>query len=181
MDLGRRIHVIGTSGSGKTTVARALAAALGVPHVELDALHFRENWVERPDAEMRADVEAAAATSGWVMDGNYGRVGVRDVLWPLAETIVWIDLPRIAVMRQVIARTAWRWWSQEPLWHGNRESVRKLFTRESIVWWAWTTHRGQRANYERLLATPPCRVVRLRTRAEVGGFLAACAADDPAR
>jgi len=35
----QRISVVGTSGSGKTTVARRIAEALGFPHVELDALH----------------------------------------------------------------------------------------------------------------------------------------------
>ena len=176
MELGQRIHVIGTSGSGKTTVARALAEAIGAPHVELDALHFRENWVERPDADMLADVAAVAAQASWIVDGNYGR-HVRAILWPRAETIVWVDLPRAAVMRQVIARTAWRWWSQEPLWHGNRESLRTtLLTKQSIVWWAWSTHATNRANYERLLEAPRCRVVRLRSRREVSEFLAASGA-----
>jgi adenylate kinase family enzyme len=171
MALGRRIHVVGTSGSGKTTVAKALAAAIGVPHVELDAIHFAENWFERPDPDMLADVTALAARPGWVVDGNYGRVGVREVLWPIADTIVWLDLPRWTVMRQMIARTAGRWWSQEPLWHGNRESLRMILSRQSIVLWAWSTHAVNRANYERLLAAPPCRVVRLRSSREVRDFL----------
>jgi adenylate kinase family enzyme len=171
MELGRRIHVVGTSGSGKTTVARTLATALAVPHVELDALHFTENWVERRDPHMLADVTELAAQPGWVVDGNYGRVGVRDVLWPRADTIVWLDLPRATVMWQMITRTARRWWSQEPLWHGNRESLRMVLSRQSIVWWAWSTHATNRINYERLLADPPCRVVRLRSRRDVRAFL----------
>jgi hypothetical protein len=174
MELGHRIHLVGTSGSGKTTVARALAETLGVPHIELDALHFRENWVERPDADMLADVAAIAAQPAWIVDGNYGRVGVREVLWPRAETIIWLDLPRSTVMRQVIARTAARWWSQKPLWHGNRESLGMVLSPgHSIVWWAWSTHAKNRANYERLIASPPCRVVRLRSRREVSELLRA--------
>lgn len=35
----RRIVVKGSSGSGKSTVADELARRLGVPHIELDALH----------------------------------------------------------------------------------------------------------------------------------------------
>ena len=179
MELGRRIHVVGTSGSGKTTIARALAAAIGVPHVVLDALHFAENWVERPDPDMLVDVVAAAEQPGWVIDGNYGRVGVRDVVWPLADTIVWLDLPRATVMRQMLARTVGRWWSQEPLWHGNRESLRMILSPQSIVLWAWSTHAANRANYERLLAEPPCRVVRLQSSREVRDFLARATNEAP--
>ncbi len=34
----RRILVAGTSGAGKTTVARRVAAVLSIPHIEIDAL-----------------------------------------------------------------------------------------------------------------------------------------------
>ncbi len=45
----RRVNVIGTSGSGKTTVAAALADRLGIRHVELDAL----SWVRTGRASRR--------------------------------------------------------------------------------------------------------------------------------
>lgn len=35
-----RVVIIGTSCSGKTTLAGTLAAALATPHIELDALHW---------------------------------------------------------------------------------------------------------------------------------------------
>ena len=49
-DADARIVVVGSSGAGKTSLARRLAAQLGVPHIELDALHFAEDWIEVPDA-----------------------------------------------------------------------------------------------------------------------------------
>ena len=44
-DRPRRIAVIGTSGSGKTTFARSVAAAVAAPHIELDAIFHQPNWV----------------------------------------------------------------------------------------------------------------------------------------
>ena len=41
-----RVSVTGTSGSGKTTFARTLAAALGVPHVDLDAINWQAGWYD---------------------------------------------------------------------------------------------------------------------------------------
>ena len=62
---GRRINVVGTSGSGKTTMARNLAARLGVPHVELDELHWGPNWTEEPDELFRERVERLLVGEGW--------------------------------------------------------------------------------------------------------------------
>jgi adenylate kinase family enzyme len=45
----KRVNVKGSSGSGKSTFARELAAKLDLPYVELDALHHGPNW-ERADA-----------------------------------------------------------------------------------------------------------------------------------
>jgi adenylate kinase family enzyme len=66
-----KIVVVGTSGSGKTTVARELAHRHGVPHVELDALFHGPNWAETPAEEFRRRVAAATDGDGWVVDGNY--------------------------------------------------------------------------------------------------------------
>ena len=65
---------MGGSCVGKTTVSRRLAATLGVPHFELDALHHDAGWQEAPAEVLQARVRAAldAAPEGWVVDGNYG-------------------------------------------------------------------------------------------------------------
>ena len=70
-DIGTRIVEIGSSGAGETALARRLAERLGVPHVELDALHFAEDWVEVPDEAFAERADAATASGGWVIDGNY--------------------------------------------------------------------------------------------------------------
>ena len=51
-----RVVVVGSSGSGKTTVARALAERLDVHYVELDALHHKPNWTEASADELREAV-----------------------------------------------------------------------------------------------------------------------------
>ena len=67
-----RILVVGTSGAGKSRLAGQLAAALGVPHVELDALYWGPDWTPRPRADFEAGVRQAAAAPAWVIDGNHG-------------------------------------------------------------------------------------------------------------
>ena len=58
----RRVNVKGTSGSGKTTFGQELARRLGVPFVELDALHHGPDWAEPTNDEFRARVREAIAT-----------------------------------------------------------------------------------------------------------------------
>src|SRR5437016_1896693 len=82
---GHRIVVIGTSGSGKTTQARHLSERLGIPHVELDALHWVPGWTEAPTDALRERVTEALAGDAWLVDGNYSVV--RDIVWPRADTV----------------------------------------------------------------------------------------------
>ena len=134
--------VIGPSCSGKTTNGRRLAAILGVPYIELDALHHDAGWTEAPAEVLQHRVRAAldAAPDGWVVDGTYfGKLGT--LVLDEADTIVWLDIPFLTAIRRVLWRTARRMVRREVLWNGNRESLRIAFSRESIVLWVLRTHR----------------------------------------
>lgn len=149
----QRISVVGNSGSGKTTVAARLAAALGVPHLELDSVFHQPGWQPLETGEFRRVVSEFAASPGWVVDGNYDKV--RDIVWDLADTVVWIDPPRHTVMRRLIARTFRRMVTGAELWNGNRERFRYLLNREeSILIWAWTSHHKYRSRYLSAQADP---------------------------
>lgn len=172
----RRVAVVGNSGSGKTTVGRALAARLGVPFVELDAVHHQPNWQPLPRGEFRRRVGEVVAADGWVVDGNY--TAVRDLVWARADTVVWFDLPRRTVIRQVWLRTARRVLTRAELWNGNRESWVGLLCRdpeESVVRWAWTKHDEYRRRYAAASTSPEyahLRFVRIASRADARRLLA---------
>ncbi len=167
----RRVNVVGTSGSGKSTTGAALAARLGVPHIELDALSWEPNWVAAPTPVLRERVAAAVTAAAWVVDGNYSVV--RDLVWARADTVVWLDLPFVTVMTRVIGRTFRRILYGEVLWGTNREDLRTAFSRDSIILWALTTDRRRRRDYPRLFAANPhLKIVRLRSPREVSRFLA---------
>jgi adenylate kinase family enzyme len=148
----QRLVVVGTSGSGKTTVAGQLAVILGVPHVELDSLHWEPDWTEAEPETLRQRVQAAVRTDRWVVDGNYS--AVRDLIWPKADTLVWLDYRLSRVMWQVTTRTVRRVATKEELWSGNRERLGAAFSRHSIIWWALTTYRKNQRRYSALLDAP---------------------------
>lgn len=144
-----RLVVVGTSGSGKSTFAKALAGAAGYPHIELDALYWDKDWTPKPSARFAELVAAATDGDRWVADGNYS--AVRHVVWPLATHVIWLNYGRATVFARVLRRTLKRTLTQEALWHGNRESLRRaFFSRESILLWTLSTYAMNRVKYKAL-------------------------------
>jgi adenylate kinase family enzyme len=177
----RRISVVGNSGSGKSTLAARLAAALAIPHLELDAVFHQAGWQPLPRPDFRAAVADFAAGDAWVIDGNYSTV--QDLVWARADTVVWLDPSRSRVMRQLVPRTLRRMVRRTELWNGNRESWTALFRadpEQSILRWAWTRHAQTRERYARAQADPAnahLEFIRLRTPAQVAEFTRQARAD----
>jgi adenylate kinase family enzyme len=176
----RRVSVIGGSCTGKTTLSRELAQTLGVPHIELDALHHDAGWQEAPADVLRARVDAAlaAAPDGWVADGNYhGKLGT--YVLERADTVVFLDLPQRTALRRVAWRTLRRSVTREELWNGNRESFRIAFSRDSIVWWVIRNHGSHRKKWpERVAPLTHLQVIRLRSAGQVRDWLQSIQATD---
>jgi adenylate kinase family enzyme len=149
----QRIVVVGTTGSGKTTLAGRLSDRLEIPHIELDALNWGPNWTMRPADEFRANVDQATSDDSWVVDGNYSRA--RDMLWTRADSVVWLDYPLPLVFWRLLWRTLRRTLTRETLWHGNQERLwTQFFTRDSLFLWAFQTYSRRRREYPILLKTP---------------------------
>lgn len=149
-----RIVVIGTSGSGKTTLAKQIALKRGVPHIELDALHWQPNWQEAQLDEFRVMVEDALQPQRWTLDGNYSKV--RDIVWSRADTLIWLDYPLRIILWRLTKRIFKRTLTRENLWGtGNRETLWKHFlTRDSLYLWVFKTYRRRRREYPQLFQRP---------------------------
>lgn len=163
--IGWRIAVVGTTGSGKTTLARQLARSLALKHVEIDALHWGPQWTPAPDDLFRQRVRDVLQGECWVTDGNYRKA--RDIIWPRAQTIIWLDYPLIVILWRLFWRAIRRTVRQELLWGTNRETWRKQFlSRESLFLWALQTHKRHRQEYPTFFAQPEyahLHVVHLRS------------------
>lgn len=170
----QRIAVVGTTGSGKTTLAKRIAEILGVPHVELDALQWGPDWTPAEIPAFRTDVAAALAGDRWVVDGNYA--AVRDIVWSRCDTVVWLDYSAGTVLWRLLVRTVRRGLRQEVLWNGNRERLWFHFaSRDSILLWMLKTHWRRRRTYRDLLAQPEnahLRAVRLLDPRKANAWIA---------
>ncbi len=166
--------MIGTSGSGKTHVAEALATLLGLRYVCNDAIIWRAGWQPAPPDEVYAAIDAATREDGWTFDGNLGPSAGDRLVLGRCDTLVWLDLPRREVWWQIIRRTLARTIGREPLWHGNSERWRTLLSADSMIWWSIKTFSRRRGAYARLFADPRYAGVirvRLRGRGELDRWL----------
>lgn len=170
----QRVNVVGVSGCGKSTFARALATKLNIPYIEIDQLYWLPNWAEPNDDTFFPLVRQALSADKWVLDGNYDRTMPmkleRMTCW------IWIDYSFTRNLFQVIGRTLKRNWRRQELWPntGNRESLARTFSRHSIILWMLTSRKRTRERYFARQSDPRLagvKHVHLRSPAEAKRFL----------
>lgn len=167
-----RVLVVGTAGSGKTTVATELATISGLPHIELDAHRYERDWREVPVEAFHSAVESITVTDCWIIDGNYA--AVRELTWNRAQLVVWLDYPLPVVLRQLVVRTLRRLVARTSANDPNPERIGRLLGRQSILLWALRSHSPLRQEYEIAASTPRpghARILRHRSTAETKAWL----------
>lgn len=129
-----RVLVYGVTGSGKTTAAVRLGEVLGLP-VRLvdDEVGWLPGWVERPTEEQRQIVSELVAGERWLLDSAYAKWS--DLVLPRVEVVVALDYPRLLSLARLLRRTAHRWLLRTEVCNGNRETLRQIVSRESILVW----------------------------------------------
>ena len=164
----RRILVIGSGGAGKSTLSRQLGERLGLPVVHLDALYWRPGWTTMPEDEFDRELARLLAANAWVLDGNYSRT--LDLRIPAADTIIFLDLPRLVCLWRIVKRRI--------RFHGRSRPDMPVECPEQISWefvdWVWNYPRRQRPRLlERLRSVAADkRVVILGSQREVDRFVA---------
>lgn len=164
----RRVMVIGSGGSGKSTFARRLGEILGIEVVHLDREHWQPGWVEPPKQIWRSRVEQLTRGDTWIIDGNYS--GTLDVRLAACDMVVFLDLARTVCLWRVLKRAlTLRGRTRPDMAEG---CVEKLDL--SFLAWVWNYPSRTRPKVFALIEKHARgkRVVRLRSPAAVEQFLA---------
>lgn len=171
----KRIVVIGTTSSGKSTLAKNLSDKLHLDFVELDALHWEPDWKEAEEAVFRQRVETAIRSEVWAVAGNY-RV-VRDLIWPKAEIVIWLDYPLPILLWRLVRRTVQRNLTRELLWGTNRDKFWKhfkLWSDDSLIHWLFKTYWRRKRETPLLFSLPEhehLRILRFKHPRETESWL----------
>ena len=155
-----RILVVGNAGTGKSTLARRLAALTGLPVVHLDQHYWRPGWDATPTELWRQRVAQLVEQPRWVMDGNYA--GTLDLRVRAADLVVFLDLPRrTALSRVVLRRYGW-------LGHARAEPIPGCPDRVTTDFLRWIWHYPRVGRVQVLTAVTTAgaqdRLIRLTSR-----------------
>ena len=178
--LGRRICIYGRG--GKTSLSCALGSLTGLPVIELDAIFWLPNWVERDPDEMLQIVmdQIETAKDGWIVDGNYSKI--RPYLLPMADTVIWLNLPRWATTIHVAQRTSKNAVRRTRICGDNYESLKSAFSPSSIIWYNAFGGKKSQTRVAKALETPEldANVYELQTYRQLRQFYTSCGLDQTA-
>ncbi|XGU21545.1 AAA family ATPase [Rhodococcus sp. 3Y1] len=165
----QKILVAGTS-VPERRLSPVESGGFEIEHTELDSLFHGPGWI--PLDSFETEVRRFSSEPAWVTEWQYG--AVRRLLAERADLMLWLDLPRRTVMRQVITRTVRRRLQREVLWNRNMEPPLHtiLFDPDHVVRWAWRTDgRNEERMATVLVDVPSLPIVRLRSREEIEAVL----------
>ena len=172
----KKINVIGTSASGKTTFSRKLAQKLNLNYIELDDLLWMDDWQETADGEFfqKLRMSMGDAKHGYVIDGNYSRT--THITWQEIDTAIWLDLPFHINLFRSVKRAVNRSLFRKKLWQSsnNKESFSRVLSRDSIILWMIKTHQKNRRKYLEKMNDPQyshIRFIHLKSTKEIEQFL----------
>jgi adenylate kinase family enzyme len=159
-----RIHVVGASDSGATTLGRALADALALPHHDTDDYFWLPTTPPYREQRLTADRlrlmrEMFLPRADWVLSG--GITGWGEELLSYFDLVVFLKTPRELRLQRLHAREAEHFGADVVAPGGWRHEET-----ESFIEWASHYEDGTRegrslAKHETWLATLPCPVLRL--------------------
>lgn len=91
-DVGRRLIITGSAGSGKTVLGQRLSVLLEVQHTDLDFIVV-DKGQRKFSGKTSPLLETLALSEAWILEGS-----PRDVpesAWSNASTVLFLDLPRV--------------------------------------------------------------------------------------
>ena len=163
----RRILVVGSGGSGKSTFARQLGELTGLPVVHLDRHFWRAGWNATPTDEWNVTVARLAAAPEWIMDGNFG--GSLAIRAPRCDAVVFFDFPRLTCLWGVLKRWfRYRGQTRPDMTEGCPEHM----SLEFLLWiWRYPGRSRQRMLTGFANAGPAVAVIHVTTRRDVADLL----------
>lgn len=100
--VSKRILVIGSPGSGKSTFSRTLSDMTQIPLIHLDNLYWQADKTTVPKELFLQRLQEVLRRDTWIIDGNYG--STMELRIRRSEEIIFLDIPPAVCLEGIYAR-----------------------------------------------------------------------------
>lgn len=163
-----RIIVVGSCGCGKTYTGKKISKNFGIPFTDLDDLYWLPNWIVQDRDKFISGIKETASKPSWVIAGS--QFSLRELTWPKADYVIWIDLPLPLLLYRVIKRSIKNIITKQPFCNGNYETLGRLFGKYSIVTWTIKRYFSKKQRYGPIF-TQGGKYIHLKSKKELNNFL----------
>jgi adenylate kinase family enzyme len=141
-----RIAIIGTSATGKSSLAQAIAQKFKLKYIEQDRHYWLPGWQVTPKEQFFTSVVKEISEDSWVICGNYS--STQEEVWKRATHVIWLNFPLRTALSRGICRTFRRVLNNLECCNGNYESLRRVLRpKDSIIWYIFKSHRRLESHY----------------------------------
>lgn len=160
----KKILVIGSPGSGKSTLSRKLSEAFNLPCIYLDRLFWKPNWVETPKEEFDVLLQNELNKDCWIIDGNYSRT--LPLRLKYADTVIWLNYPRIVCVWRVF----WRHGKTRP--DMTEECIEKRDKEFfEFLKYIWDFPKNNKKEIQELLSKTNAKIIIIHNNKELKDFI----------
>lgn len=100
-----RVIILGSSGTGKTTLAKMLAQKIHAPYLHLDSVYWQKNWESTPKPLFASKIRAYLKKHPrFIMDGNYTNSVTFMERLQIADTLILLDYDKQVAIKGIKKR-----------------------------------------------------------------------------
>ena len=157
-----KIFIIGTMGSGKTTLAERLSKELKIRHYGLDDVYYSKKYTKKRKEDVRErKLNELLKKKKWIIEGVFNNW--TEEIFKKADLVVWLDLNPHYVVRQLLKR----------LFLGKKDEKINIREQWASMKYAVKYRKGtNKFNYHKSMVDKhKPNLVHIKTRKELNTFL----------
>lgn len=119
--MSHRICVFGNTGSGKSTISKAIGKELDIPVIHLDRELLYDDFKKHPIEKKMEIQQKIIEQDSWVMDGNYMNIAGERV--KRSSLVIFLNVSRLISVPRVLLRSKRGGHDQDTVPDGARKKV----------------------------------------------------------